>query len=161
MAYVRRGNGASRGALPSTFVLGRESDGEARLFLRFSIPLVRETNVYEAYLVLARSSAVEPDPAALTLHVARIVEAWDPRSISWGMQPRVEETRLPSTTVTPNGRRLVRLDVKDLVLRWRQHDPQDQGMVVVASGTTSSGMAFAFAPSGEEEPPPRLELYIK
>ncbi len=171
------------GALPPSFTLGRESDGEARLYLRFSVPIPKETTVIEAYLLLERTGDLDADPTPITLHTARVVDTWDPRSIAWALQPRIEETRSPSTTITSAGRSRVRLDVKDLVVRWKAHDHSDQGLVVLADSKSPTGVAFAFAPSGNErvpgalsdEPrgpegamadsalglPPELEIYVK
>ncbi|MEO6419963.1 MAG: DNRLRE domain-containing protein [Polyangiaceae bacterium] len=183
VAYVRRGDVMKNGALPPSFTLGRESDGGARLYLRFSVPIPRETTVIEAYLLLERTSDLDSDPSPITLHAARVVETWDPRSIAWALQPRIEETRSPSTTITSAGRARVRLDVKDLVVRWKAHDRSDQGLVILADTKSPTGVAFAFAPSGNErapgslsdEPrapegvvansalglPPELEIYVK
>src|SRR2546430_13108580 len=51
LAYLRRGQGATGGALPPIFVLGR--DGGA-LLLRFSVALPAAANVVEAYVVMRR-----------------------------------------------------------------------------------------------------------
>lgn len=175
VAYVRRGEPVRSGALPPSFTLGRESDGEARLYLRFSAPLPREITVVEAYLLLERTRDLDSDPSPITLHAARVTDTWDPRSIAWARQPRIEETRSPSTTVTSAGRSRVRLDVKDLVAHWKSHDKSDQGLVILADTKSPTGIAFAFAPSGNEreprseepvEPsslglPPELEIYVK
>ena len=177
MAYVRRGDPANDGALPATFTLGRATDGDARLFLRFDVPLPREANIVEAYVVLHRAGA-DVDPTAIALHAARVVSPWDPRAVSWAIQPAIEDVRAPATFVTPAGRRLVRIDVRDLVGRWRAHDPRDQGIAVVAESTTATGVSFALAPStpidadetiARDRPittdaggvPPELELYLK
>ena len=181
MAYLRRGDGPRGGALPPAFILGREKDGEARLFLRFTAPMPRETTVVEAYLLLERALDLDADPAPIRLHAARVIDPWDPRSLSWALQPRIEETRSPSTTVTTSGRTRIRIDVKNLVARWGYHDPMDHGIVILADTLTPTGMAFAFAPMGMERPgggllaeskldvsptsplglPPQLEIYVK
>lgn len=177
VAYVRRGDAMRGGALPPSFTLGRESDGEARLYLRFDAPIPRETTVVEAYLLLERTSDLDSDPAPIMLHAARVIDTWDPRSIAWARQPRIEETRSPSTTITSAGRSRVRLDVKDLVVRWKSHDKSDQGLVILADTKSPTGIAFAFAPSGNERGPgslseeaiapaplglpPELEIYMK
>jgi hypothetical protein len=165
VAYVRRGDGANGGALPAIASLGRASDAEAILFLRFDVPLAKDANVVEAYVVLDRTSAVDTDPTPITLHVARIVDAWDGRSISWASQPRVEDTRSPSTTIDPGARARVRLDVRDLVQHWRRHEKSDRGLAVVADTTSETGMAFALTAVSEvdqaERTGPRLELYVR
>jgi hypothetical protein len=151
VAYVRRGEGATDGALPALVTLGRVAEGEARLLLRFSIPAI--PNVVEAYVLLERSDAVDIDPAPIALHAARIVDPWDARSVSWARGPAIEESRSPSTTVLPTAGSLVRIDVRDLVQRWRARDTHDQGIAIVAEGSSPLGVTFA--------PAPRLELYVK
>jgi hypothetical protein len=165
MAYVRRGDGASDGALPPLFTLGREGS-EARLYLRFSVPLPPEVNILEAYVLMNRTTAVDSDSAPLTMHAARVVEAWDPRSIAWTFQPRYEDARSAGTSITASGRTLVRVDVREIVGRWRLHDARDQGIVIVADNATPLGVPFAISEasamgvsSGESSP--RLELYLK
>jgi hypothetical protein len=73
------------------------------------------------------------------------------------MQPRLEETRSPSTTVTPAGGRLVRLDVRDLVQRWRARAKEDHGLAIVADDTSPTGTAFTLV-QGQGA---RLEIYLK
>jgi non-ribosomal peptide synthetase component F len=92
--------------------------------------------------------------------------------------------------VAPAAGRLVRVDVRELVLRWRLHEQADHGIAVVADATSATGMAFALSPveenddsielsargapvfGGAHEPSrdsertrevsgPRLELYVK
>ena len=149
VAYIRRGDGANGGALPEVATLGQDAQSEALLLLRFSVPIPKEANVLEAYLLLERSHAVDVDPTPITFHAARIEGPWDGRSITWALQPRVADTLSPSTTVIPTGRTLVRLDVRDLVQHWRLHDPRDQGLAVVAETTSPTGMAFALTAAPE------------
>jgi hypothetical protein len=148
VAYVRSIDSPREGALPTSFTLGRDADGEARLYLRFAVPLSRETTVIEAYLLLERADVIDEDPGPIALHATRVVDPWDPRTISWARQPRIEETRSPVTTVTSSGRVRVRVDVKNLVLRWRSHDRKDQGIALVADTKSQTGIAFAFATGG-------------
>ena len=167
MAYVRRGEGATGGALPPLFTLGRAADGDARLYLRFSVPLEHDTQIVEAYVLLERSRALESDGLPLALRAARVIEPWEPRSIAWAFQPRYEETRTAGAPV-PSGRALVRVDVRDIVQRWRLRDRRDHGIVLLTDGASPTGAAFAIseasamgmeAATGAEGP--RLELYVK
>jgi hypothetical protein len=169
VAYVRRGDGPTGGALPPLFALGRDS---AVLMMRFSGPLPSNANIVEAYVVLRRSDAVDDDPAPISLHATRIVDGWDARSISWARQPRVVDSRAPVTVVEPGGPSLVRLDVRDLVRQWPKHDPHDQGIAVVADNETRSGTTFAFRSVGAvgtaesrassaADVEPYLELYMR
>jgi len=111
--------------------------------------------------------------------VVRVIEPWDERSLSWSVQPRVEEVGSPVTRVLPASGALVRLDVRALVERWRRRTGADFGLAIVsdASGGASRsrprGMAFALAPSGDSADArssgagsegargPRLELYLR
>jgi hypothetical protein len=156
VAYLRSIDSPREGALPTSFTLGRDADGEARLYLRFDVPIAKEATVVEAYLLLERADVADADPGPIALHAARVVDPWDPRTISWARQPRIEETRSPVTTVTSSGRVRVRVDVRDLVLRWRSHDRKDQGLVVVADAKTGTGIAFSFATGGASSPSPGL-----
>ena len=160
VAYLRRGDDASGGALPPLFALGKDS---AVLMMRFSVALAPTTNVVEAYVVLRRSEAVDDDPTPISLHATRIVQPWRGRSTSWALQPSIVDARLPATVVEPGGPSLVRLDVRDLVRQWPKHDASDQGIAIVAESETRSGMTFAFRSSGAPAPDvePYLELYVR
>jgi hypothetical protein len=150
LAYLRRGDSANGGALPPLFSLGKDS---ALLMLRFGVALPSTANIVEAYVVLRRSDAVDDDPAPISLHATRIVEAWDGASISWARQPRLLEARAPATVVEPSGPPLVRLDVRDLVRQWPRHDERDHGIAVVAENETRTGTTFAFRAVGAERGP--------
>jgi hypothetical protein len=175
VGFVRRGGDQE---LPAVAALGR-SDG-ALAFLRFSVPLPPEAGVVEAYLLLDRVTDVEFDPEPIALHVVRVVEPWDERSLSWSVQPRVEEVGSPVTRVLPASGALVRLDVRAIVERWRRRRATDFGLAIVSDAASGAphgrprGMAFALAPSGGDwgeargkgdrgEGPrgPRLELYLR
>jgi hypothetical protein len=160
LAYLRRGDGESGGALPPEFALGRDS---AVLLLRFAVAIPSTANVVEAYVVLRRSDAVDDDPTPISLHATRIVQGWEGRSTSWARQPRTAETRLPATVVAPGGPSLVRLDVRDLVRQWPKHDPADQGVAIVADNESRSGSTFAFrtARAVALDVEPYLELYLR
>jgi hypothetical protein len=145
VAYLRRGDSANGGALPPLFSLGKDS---AVLMMRFSVALSPTANVVEAYVVLRRTDAVDDDPAPISLHATRIVQAWESRSISWALQPRIVETRTPATVVEPGGPTLVRLDVRDLVRQWPRHDEVDQGIAIVSDSDTRTGTTFAFRALG-------------
>jgi len=154
VAWLRRGDGVRAAMdMPATFPLGRASDGSAILLTRFAVPLAKETQIVEAYLLLTRSDAVDADPSPISLHATRIVDAWDSRSVSWSTQPRTEEASAAVTRVDGTSRTLVRLDVRPLVARWAQHDRRDQGIAVAADGTSATGIPFAFLPTGATRAP--------
>ncbi|MDB4946576.1 MAG: hypothetical protein JWP97_6110 [Labilithrix sp.] len=164
LAYVRRGAGASGGALPPSFVLG---GGASALLLRFAVTLPADANVVEAYLVLHRDLDVDDDPTPISLHATRIVQGWDSRSTSFGQLPRQVEGRAPATRVEPGGPALVRLDVREIVRDWTKHDPADHGIAVVAESVAGAsghaGTTFALRTSGAPAPDvePFLELYVR
>lgn len=149
IGFVRR---AAEPGLPAIAALGR-SDGALAL-LRFSLPLPPEVSVIEAYLLLDRATNVDSDPTPIALHAVRIVDPWDERSLSWAVQPRVEEVGSPVTRVLPSSGALVRLDVRAIVERWRRRKGGDFGLAVVsdapdrAGAGPGMGMAFALAAGG-------------
>jgi hypothetical protein len=153
VAYLRRGDSSSGGAVPSLFTLGRRADGDELLLLRFEAPLAPDATVVEAYVLLERSDAVDMDPAPMGLFAMRVVGPWDARAVSWATQPPLEDIRSPLTSLVPAAeRRIVRIDVRALVAAWQRHDPRDHGLAIVAQNATTTGATFA---SG------RLELYVK
>jgi hypothetical protein len=156
VGYVSRG--ASAGA-PAIATLGR-GDG-ALVLLRFSVPLPVEADVLEAYVLIERVSDVDSDPEPIALHAARVTGAWDDRSLSWAQQPRVEEAGAPVTRVLPAAGRRVRLDVRDIVARWRRRSRDDLGLAIVAEGKNPTGIAFALSPGQDDAAGPELELYLK
>jgi len=189
IGYVRRGGPSGA---PAIATLGRDRarDG-ALVFLRFSVPLPPEAAVVEAYVLIDPVAAVDADPVPVALHLARVLDAWDARSLSWAAQPRIEEVGSPVTRVFPavaTRGGVVRLDARGLVDAWRQRRrSSDLGIAIVAAGegdaesagTRATGMAFALTPlqpvegQGAEHGPldptgggdsaraPRLELYLR
>ncbi len=170
VAYVFPGQGEGE-PLPAIAILGQ---GPARVLLRFALPSL-EPDIVEAYVVLQRVDVRSDEVPPVSLHVDRIVEPWSSRSTRWGLGPRVEDVRAPLTVVTGSpDRPLVRLDVRDLVRKWKARDPRDQGLAVVSDQRSSSGMAFALVAGAGLTPEtgsaehhaayirgPVLELYVK
>jgi hypothetical protein len=152
VAYLRRG-GAD--GMPEIATLGG-SDGAIAL-LRFVVPLPAETTVLEAYLLLERATDVDSDPTVVALHAARVVERWDGRSVSWARPPRIEEVGAPVTRVPPASGPWVRLDMRELVQRWRRRGSGDFGVAVLAENSrgvpSSAGLAVALTPmEGRADP---------
>lgn len=151
VGWVRRGGQAPSGDVA---VLGR-GDG-AVLFLRFDVALAPEANVLEAYLLLDRAPGLDADPAWISLHAARVASAWDPASLTWAQQPAVVELGAPVTRVAPAGGALVRVDVREIVKRWRQRRADELGVAVLGEGEGTLGLPVALrpmdAPEGSEDP---------
>jgi hypothetical protein len=174
VAYLRR---TAPGGDATIATLGRAGDEHATVLLRFAAKLPPEATVLEAYVVLERAGAVDADPAPVALHAARVVEAWEGRSVSWATQPRIVEVGAPVTRAMPSAGALVRLDVRSLVERWRTHEHGDFGVAVVSEGASPTGIAFVVRPTTSARAPadpvlaaagpraqaagPRLELYVK
>jgi len=153
IAYLLRGDGAKEGAAPSFLTMGRDDRSDAVLLLRFNVPLPPDAKVIEAYVVLERTDLVDVDPTPIALHAVRIVEPWDARSVSWALQPKVQEVRAPTTQASPTGRSLVRIDVRELVRGWAAHEKTDQGIAIVSENTSPTGIAFALLPLGDPAAP--------
>jgi len=159
IAYVRR---EANGRDEVTATLGSARDPGALVFVRFSASLPPEANVLEAYLLLERATDIDADPTSVSLRAGRVIDPWDGQAISWARQPRVEDVGAPVTRVSPSAGPLVRLDVHEIVQRWRRRAGDDFGMAVIAQGRSATGMAFALAPvAGSAREGPRLELYVK
>jgi hypothetical protein len=161
-------------APPAVVTLGGGARGGARAFLRFSVPLAPEATVVEAYVLIDRVGSLDADPAPTALHLVEVVDRWDPASLSWAVQPRVEELGSPVTRVLPSAGAVVRIDARLLVEKWRRRRPSDElGVAIVgttegveggaANGSSRppAGMAFALAPRASLESAPRLELYVR
>jgi hypothetical protein len=154
VGYVSRGERAAPGVVAT---LGRTAG--ARAFLRFAVALRPEESVVEAFLAIERAPDVESDPAPIVVHVARVLDPWDGRSLSWATQPRVQDVGLPETRVSPASGARVRLDVRELVQRWRLRETTPLAVAVLADAASPTGVAFALAPGRTRGP--ELELYVK
>jgi hypothetical protein len=150
VGYVHRGGEAQD---PGIATLGADDDGV--LLLRFSVDLPLEAVVLEAYIVLVRAADVDSDPTLLALHALRVVEPWDGRSVTWGRQPLLVDVGAPVSRVRSSAGPLVRLDVRDIVGRWRRRERDEFGVAVAAERRAGRGLGFALRPSGAPLPPAR------
>lgn len=144
VGWTHRGSRDAAEGSSAVATLGR-GDG-AVLLLRFALPLPRETTVLEAYLLLDRIPDAATDPAPIAFHTARVVSAWDSRSLTWGSQPPIEEMGAPVTRVAGTTATTVRLEVRELLQRWRKREHDDFGVAVIADGRSTTGMTFALTP---------------
>jgi hypothetical protein len=159
VACVRCVEGA--GETPAIARLGRTP--AAIVLLRFAIDLPPEATIVEGYLDLARVEAAEADPVPLALHAVRIVTPWDERSVTWASMPLLAEVGAPLTRVSAASGPRVRLDVRDLVERWRRRARDEFGVAVVTDGAgrSETGVAFALRPTPASPRASELELYVK
>jgi hypothetical protein len=170
VAYVRAGGGA----LAPVVWLGRADDREAALLLRFAVSLPPEASVVEAYVLLEQpvqssaplsSGGPRAGEETVSLHLLRVAEPWDARSVRWERAPRFEDVRAPSTSVHSGAGRLIRLDARPLVSRWRRREAEEAGIAVVAATRTATGVALATGAPGAPAMwgglRPRLELYVR
>jgi hypothetical protein len=115
---------------------------------------------------------MDSDPVPVALHAVRIVEPWDSESVTWARQPRVADVGAPLTRVRPASGPLVRIDVRDIVSRWRRRERDEFGVMVLSDDKSPSGMPFALRPLPARADPflegstpaltgPVLELYVK
>ncbi len=141
----RRVLAASAAQAPHSLATLGKGDG-ALVLLRFAIALPPEANVLEAYLLLRQADAVDADPDPIVLHAARVTDPWDGRSVTWAHAPRVIEVGAPVTRVGAATARIVRLDVRAVVQRWRRRPGEDFGIAVVAEGPSATGVTFALEP---------------
>lgn len=152
--------GASPEGPPPEVWLGR-ANSDAVLLLRFAVDLPPDATLVEAYLDLERVDGADVDPAPIALHAARVVGPWDERSISWARLPRLDDLGAPVTRVEEASGPRVRVDVRDIVQRWRSHARGEFGVAVLADGAGATGMPFALRPTAGSASAPELELYVK
>jgi hypothetical protein len=188
VAFVRRGDGAAGGRVPSVVALAKRGQGDAALLLRFAVPLPRGATLVEAYLLVDRVPDSAADEGAIALGLARILEPWDGRSASWARMPRLGAPASPRTRVSAWGPSPLRIDAKAVVGAWMtERRGDDFGVALVTEDETASGFAVRLAPAlpatlgpgagggeaaftmgeasrgeaGGEGHGPRLELYVK
>ena len=161
--------------VPVTATFGRGDSATA--LLRFSIALPPDVTVLEAYVLLREDADTDADPVPLALHAARITTPWRGDAVTWTAAPRIVEVGSPVTHVVPWPGRAVRIDVRDIVARWRRRPDEDFGIAVLcedvavgaAVGRSATGIALAMGPVAAEGASagdlplegPVLELYVK
>ncbi len=144
-AFDGRVPAASPAQAPHSLATLGKGDG-ALVLLRFAITLPPEADVLEAYLLFRQADAVDADPDPILLHAARVTDPWDGRSVTWAHAPRLVEVGAPVTRVGAATGRIVRLDVRAIVQRWRRRPGEDFGIAVVAEGPSATGVTFALEP---------------
>jgi hypothetical protein len=146
VALVASGTGPNASSTqPSGLAALGRGDGALVLF-RFAIDLPPEAKVLEAYLLLREAGDVDADPEPIALHAVRVAQRWEGRSVTWAQKPQIVEVGAPVTRVFPFTGRTVRLDVHDIVQRWRRRPNEDFGIAVIAEGRSTTGITFALEP---------------
>jgi len=158
--------GATHGLPPPIARLG--AAGGPIILLRFAIDLPPEATVVEAYIDLERVDGAASGSTPVALSAVRIASPWDEPSLSWGRLPRLDDVGTPVTRVRDGAGPRVRVDVRDIVQRWRRRGQGEYGVAIVAEGSDTVGIPFALRPSaagGTSVPSPahapELELYVK
>jgi hypothetical protein len=174
VAFIAESSDAPPGSLPSVFTVGERTAGKAALLLRWIAPVLYDTEVIEAYVVLDRVGDVVGDEPRVGIHAERVVGAWDPRRASWVDGPEFDDVNAPSLFVRAGAPRSVRIDVGAIVRRWQHADTHEQALAIVADHWSAHGVSFAAVPVSPSPLPgdpagagpsaargPRLELYVK
>jgi len=149
---------ASGAELPDAVALGRAEDGTVELLLRFSAAFREGTEVMSAFVLLEPAPGAQAQATPTSVEMARILEPWQPTTVSWGRQPRLAIPALASVTPAPPDRPL-RVDVTQLVREWKKRMPDDHGIALLVRGNSpvgtpySTGMSFGHGP--------RLEVYLR
>ena len=149
VGWVQQGDERLATTTPAVATIGR-AGAPGIAYLRFSLPLAPEVKVLEAYVLIERAIDMDGDPVPILLHAARVTSRWDSRSLSWAHQPTVEEVGAPVTVVTASAGPVVRVDVRDIVQRWRRRDRDELGLALVADGQSETGIALALGPTDVE-----------
>jgi hypothetical protein len=144
--------------LPETIALGRASNGTVELLLRFLPTFRDDADVVSAFVVLDPIAGAARGARPPTFEMARIRDAWQAATVTWGRQPRLD---LPRRTgvVRALSPAPLRIDVTPLVRDWSKRLPDDHGIALLVQGDDAVGQAYSMgtlAGSG-----PRLEVYVR
>jgi hypothetical protein len=152
-----RDDEGSRG-LPEAVALGRASDGDVVVLLRFSATWRDDAEIASAFVVLEPIAGAPPAERAMTLEVARILEPWRSETATWGRQPRLAIPRA-AAVVRRRPAMPLRIDVTTLVRDWAKRRKDDHGIAILAPGDDAVGAAYSMGVS--QGAGPRLEVYLR
>jgi len=128
------------------------------LLLQFAMDLGRGDEVLGAFVVLSPLQAAPSPPRSTALEIARIVEPWNPETVSWGRRPRlgpIENAGLVRALPRlPN-----RIDVTGVVRGWSRRAPDEHGIALLAAGQDSPGSTYSMGLT--EGSGPVLEVYLR
>jgi hypothetical protein len=156
VASSARGGGGD--SLPESVTLGRASNGTVELLFRFEAAWKDDADVASAFLVLAPVEGANLATEPLIAEAAKIVDAWDGSTVTWGRSPRLGLSQVVSTA-RPRPNAALRVDVTSLVRRWGHRDKDDHGLALVVRGADAFGVAYALG--GGQGLGPKLEVYVR
>jgi hypothetical protein len=144
--------------VPSAVTLGRDAGGTVVMLFRFAATWRDDAEVVSAFLVLDALDGSPPATSPVTLETARVEEAWEQASVSWGRQPRLSVPRAAGA-VRMRAPAPLRVDVTALVRAWSRRDKDDHGIALLARGGDAYGTVVSTGVS--QGVGPRLEVYVK
>jgi hypothetical protein len=152
-----RGEVVSDG-VPDAIALGRASDGDMVVLLRFSATWRDDAEIASAFVVLDPVVGAPPAERAMTLEIARILEPWHSETATWGRQPRLS---IPKAAAVVRRRPALplRIDVTTLVRDWARRRQEEHGIAILAPGDDAVGAAYSMGSS--QGAGPRLEVYVR
>lgn len=186
-AVLSAHGGGGGPSLPDTFALGRGADGRVVVLLRFEPSFRQGAIVVSAFVVLDPLDGAPPTTSTTRIDVARVLEPWEPSTVTWGRQPRLSvptlaaygsprpQASLHAALSVPRlggqalasaavdalaaARAPLRVDVTDLVRAWWRRRGDDHGLALSAKGDDAVGALYTTGATRGR--PPRLEVYLK
>lgn len=139
------------------------TSGEARLgnggmlFLRFAPAIAKEAQLIEAYVLVER---IEDDAnfTPFTLRASPVASPFGAQTIQWSRFPSIGLSRSAETRVFELSPHIVRIDVLDIVQKWR-NGSEAYGIAIESSGK-GRGAPFALS-AARASFGPRLEVYLR
>jgi hypothetical protein len=158
VAVVGLHGGGGGPDLPETVALGRAASGTVVMLFRFEASFREDAEVESAFLVLDPLDGTPPAVSPIAFEMARVVEPWQPETVSWGRQPRLA-VPIEAGSVRARPSLPLRVDVTPLVRAWSRRDPDDHGLALLAKGDDDYGAVVSLGVTQGRGP--RLEVYVK
>jgi len=151
-----RGEVSTNESLGDALTLGRASDGEAMWLFRFALTLPDDARIQRALLVLDPLPGCEKRPGRMKLEVSNVLSAWSADTLR-SQRPKIGlPMRALDAPVVPA--RILRVDLTELVMRWREHRRRYHGLALIAHGDSATGACFSTGQSAGRGP--RLEVLL-
>jgi hypothetical protein len=148
---------AESGALPAMAGAGGHATGTVVILVRFPTPWGNQ-RIAGAFLVLGPHFGARPEPHAVRLSVARILDRWVGTDVTWGRLPPLSPAEITATIAAAPAEPL-RIDVTHIAQRWAYDKPDDHGIAIVASADGPCSPGYATGTSGGIAP--RLDVYVR